>query len=160
MVKQRVPQVCIYCDNFPCIKGDSKFSVISEIENSYPFLNEEDKFKPCDGKKFVPVNFVIEEEQEPMGGVDIPVSAPAGTQVILQTVPPETYNAVRVIRTADALEMEVKLNRIAEDNDVVDFEIKGFASVYDSASSQTRLVAIVLVKLKKTAGNDLQDIKI
>ena len=154
MVKQRVPSLCIYCENFPCVKGDGKFSVLSEIKHPYPFLNEQDDFKPCDGKKFVPVNFVIEEEP-PAGTMADPIPLPPGP-----TFSPPLERIVKVLNATMPTELEVKLQKMVDDKKLVSFEIKGFASVYDSASSQTKLVAVVYLKREKDSDDELADISL
>jgi len=158
MIKYRVPSTCIYCDNFPCIKGDEEFSVVSELKNSYPFASERDDLKPCEGRKFNPIDFAV--YPDPPAGTDedpIPLPAP---KVELAEDESELIREVKVLRATTDMELEAKIKNILMNDNVKNFEIKGFASVYDANSNMTKMVLVLELFVEQDEDDELPNISL
>lgn len=144
MVEKRVPQVCIYCKNFPCIEGDDEHSVISEIGNSYPFLSEDDASKPCGGSNFEPVDFSFEAVMASVG--EEALRAP------IVPVPKEaafpTEKTVYILKGSDQA-LQAKIDKITGDEDIVDYRVAGMTAAYDSASAKMDIILALEITYKK-----------
>lgn len=143
MAKHTVPQLCIYCKNFPCMEGDQEATVGVELKGDYPFLSEQDNLKPCDGERFETAKCLI-----PPAPVIEQVTN--NTQAVSQLPDEPTEKFIYFFKENNTDSLQKRVDSVAQAELVVDYKLVGFTTTYDTTDQTTKIVAAIEVIQKLT----------
>ena len=140
MAKHRIPQLCIYCKNFPCVDADQEASVIVELKGDYPFLSENDNLKPCAGDNFETHDDLIPPEPEVVTGTGL-VPVPQS----LEAASPDAEKFLYFFRESSTELLQKRVDVLTQHELVVDYKLVGLTTSYDSADQTTKIVVALEV---------------
>lgn len=146
---KRVPELCTYCRNFPCIEDDQEATVTTELKNSYPFFSENDALKPCEGENFVAVSFFDPEEEvqaKPEAAKPAPVQpmidVAKEVEKQLARQAPKKQKRSTVVRGKDAQDLQEKIMQITRSFEL-EHNVTACTSIFDPESAKMNVIAVV-----------------